>query len=53
MKILNLQKYIDDFKQLSFSIVYSFDNPDDQPDTVKVTSAAKLFFVLKQRLMWK
>ena len=32
MKNYSPQKYIDDFKQLPFSIVNSFDNPDDQPD---------------------
>ena len=32
MKNFDLQKYIDDVKQLPFSIVYSFDNPDDQRD---------------------
>ena len=32
MKNFDLQKYIDDFKQLPFSIVYSFGNPDDQLD---------------------
>ena len=30
---LDLQKYIDNFKQLPFTIVYSFYNPDDQLDT--------------------
>ena len=30
-------KYIDDFKQLLISIVYSFDNPDDQRDTLNKT----------------
>ena len=34
MKNSNLHKYFDDFKQLPFSIVYSFDNPDDQLDTL-------------------
>ena len=34
MKNVDLQKYIDDFKQLPFSMVYSFDNPDDQLDTL-------------------
>ena len=28
----DLQKYIDDFKQLPFSIVYNFDKPDGHPD---------------------
>ena len=32
MKNYSPQKYIDDFKQLPFSIVNNFDNPDDQPD---------------------
>ena len=32
MKNYSPQKYIDDFKQLPFSIVNSFNNPDDQPD---------------------
>ena len=32
MKNFDLQKYIDDVKQLPFSIVYSFDNLDDQRD---------------------
>ena len=30
IKTFDLQKYIDAFKQLPFSIVYSFDKPDDQ-----------------------
>ena len=30
MNNFDLQKYIDDFMQLPFSIVYSFDNQDDQ-----------------------
>ena len=34
MKNFDLQKYINNFKQLPFSIVYSFDNPDDQLDTL-------------------
>ena len=34
MKKFYLQKYIDDFKQLPFSIVYSFDNPDDLLDSL-------------------
>ena len=34
MKNFNIQKYIDDFKQLPFSIVYSFDNPDGQLDNL-------------------
>ena len=34
MKNFNIQKYIDDFKQLPFSIVYSFDNPDGKLDNL-------------------
>ena len=34
MKNFNIHKYIDDFKQLPFSIVYSFDNPDGQLDNL-------------------
>ena len=37
MKNFNLEKYIDDFKQISFSIGYSFDNADDQPETLNKT----------------
>ena len=32
MKNFDLQKYFNDFKQLPFSIVFSFDNPHDQLD---------------------
>ena len=34
MKNFDLQKFNDDFKQLSFSVVHSFDNADDQLDTL-------------------
>ena len=34
MKNLNLQKSIKDFKKLPFSIVYGFNNPDNQLDTL-------------------
>ena len=34
MKNFDLQKYINEFKQLPLSIVYSFDNPVDQLDTL-------------------
>ena len=36
MNDFNLQKYNDDFKQLPFSIVYNFDNPDDQLNGRKI-----------------
>ena len=34
MKNFDLQKFNDDFKQLSFSVVHCFDNADDQLDTL-------------------
>ena len=34
MKNFDLKKYLDDFKQLPFSIVCSFNNPDDQLETL-------------------
>ena len=34
MKNFDLQKCMDDFKQLPFSRVYSFDNANDQLDTL-------------------